>query len=572
MINNDTLSSMKLKKVCPTELTPSAQVKPQHVLQELDINQYEQTLLQFSIENWYQLIQDATFPTQFCPLTLDDAQLLISCYSNLEEKKQNLSSELEEKLANLTQRLQATINSVNSASKSLLKSVFVKSSSRSAKNNAIDSPNFKQIYENWTLFEVKQLNSGQLEQKEYLDNAKLTALLRCGTDFLQIHSAEQSISQLIHSERINYDLMVALNQYQLDSVAFQQNLVVRQFIPLDVALEFRCFVYQKQLRAITQYNNSIFVAKAIGNQALIRRKIIEFWESRVKQPISSKFSNYVVDVGFISGVNWENSFDLIGKSQEIYVIELNPYLPTTNAGLFDWVKDAELLNTADYCEKHENATDLPVFRLNSGPLRGKIGELLPEWAKMAQEVTIPTTITLSVSSTVLLRAWRRSDAANLVKFANNPKVSLYTSGRCAYPYTENHAETWLNMAENNGRGAELQGIFAIECDGVAAGSIGLHFGDDIHRNNATLGYWLGEEFWGQGIITKCVKIIVNYGMSMFPELQRIEAEVFSNNVASARVLEKCGFSLEGRLRASLFKHGRTVDCLVYSIIRKDIWP
>jgi RimJ/RimL family protein N-acetyltransferase len=105
--------------------------------------------------------------------------------------------------------------------------------------------------------------------------------------------------------------------------------------------------------------------------------------------------------------------------------------------------------------------------------------------------------------------------------------------------------------------------FCIEIDGAAVGGIGVHPGEDVHRHTATAGYWLGEEFWGRGIMTEVVTAVTDFCFENFP-LRRISAEVFANNPASARVLEKAGFSFEGRLRNHVLKDGELLDSLLYA--------
>ena len=106
-------------------------------------------------------------------------------------------------------------------------------------------------------------------------------------------------------------------------------------------------------------------------------------------------------------------------------------------------------------------------------------------------------------------------------------------------------------------------IFCIEVNGAAVGGIGIHLGIDVHRRTAELGYWLGEEFWARGIMTEAVGAFTDFCFDRF-SLRRIYAEPFANNRASARVLEKAGFSFEGRLKNNVMKDGQVLDSLLYA--------
>lgn len=89
----------------------------------------------------------------------------------------------------------------------------------------------------------------------------------------------------------------------------------------------------------------------------------------------------------------------------------------------------------------------------------------------------------------------------------------------------------------------------------------------MHRRSAEIGYWLGEPFWGRGIATAAVIAVTGYAFTRH-DLVRLHAGVFEWNPASARVLEKAGYSLEGRLRKSVTKNGETIDQLLYATIRE----
>ena len=105
--------------------------------------------------------------------------------------------------------------------------------------------------------------------------------------------------------------------------------------------------------------------------------------------------------------------------------------------------------------------------------------------------------------------------------------------------------------------------FCIEINGAAAGGIGIHLGEDVHRHTGEFGYWLGEEFWGHGVMSEVVPAFVNYCFEKF-SLHRISAQTYSSNPASARALEKAGFVLEGRMRKNVFKDGQILDSLLYA--------
>jgi RimJ/RimL family protein N-acetyltransferase len=64
-------------------------------------------------------------------------------------------------------------------------------------------------------------------------------------------------------------------------------------------------------------------------------------------------------------------------------------------------------------------------------------------------------------------------------------------------------------------------------------------------------------------MTEAVTAVTDFCFDNFP-FHRISAEVFSSNPASARVLEKAGFNLEGRLKNNVVKNGEVLDSLLYA--------
>lgn len=162
-----------------------------------------------------------------------------------------------------------------------------------------------------------------------------------------------------------------------------------------------------------------------------------------------------------------------------------------------------------------------------------------------------------------LRPWKISDLDNLVKYANNINISKYLTDKFPHPYTKENGEGFIAFATKD----NPIHIFAIDIAGEAVGGIGIHPKEDVERNNAELGYWIAEPFWGNGIITKAIPQIVEFGFKTFP-IDRIFARPFGNNPASQRVLEKTGFTFEHKFEKTLIKNGELLDELFYSVRRK----
>jgi RimJ/RimL family protein N-acetyltransferase len=164
-----------------------------------------------------------------------------------------------------------------------------------------------------------------------------------------------------------------------------------------------------------------------------------------------------------------------------------------------------------------------------------------------------------VLSRCTIRPWRADDAESIARHANNRKVWLAVRDAFPHPYTIGDAHEFIRLAIVE----EPATRSCIEVNGAAVDGIGVHPGQDVHRHTATMGYWLGEEFWGRGIMTEAVANVTDFYFQNFP-LRRISAEVFANNPASPRVLEKTGFLLEGRLKNNVIKDGEVLDTLLYA--------
>jgi len=167
-----------------------------------------------------------------------------------------------------------------------------------------------------------------------------------------------------------------------------------------------------------------------------------------------------------------------------------------------------------------------------------------------------------------IREWRRDDAAALAQLANDRQVWLGLRDLFPHPYSLDDAHGFITLAT----GMTPPTFFAIAADGVLAGGIGYTRRTDVERIGAEVGYWLGRAFWNRGIATAALRLLTAQAFAADPELRRLWAVPFVTNIASARVLEKAGYTREGTLRQSAIKDGRVLDQWMYAIVRDDVDP
>lgn len=174
---------------------------------------------------------------------------------------------------------------------------------------------------------------------------------------------------------------------------------------------------------------------------------------------------------------------------------------------------------------------------------------------------------IRVNEHIMLRSWNKNDIIPLTKIADNPWVAMQLRDGFPNPYTTDDAEKWIDVViEIPGQ----QRFFCIEVEGDVAGSIGIVLKSDVYRLNAEIGYFLGEPYWGKGVMTECVKALIPYIFEHF-NIRRIYAEPYARNIASRRVLEKLSFRCEAVFRKNVIKNGIMQDSCIYALLKED-WP
>lgn len=164
---------------------------------------------------------------------------------------------------------------------------------------------------------------------------------------------------------------------------------------------------------------------------------------------------------------------------------------------------------------------------------------------------------------IILRPWLDTDAPSLYRYASDPDVGP----RAGWPAHKSIDES-LTVIRTYFANDRTWAITLRETD-EAIGCIGYYTHDlsniPIGKNDCEVGYWLGKPYWGQGICTEALRLIIDYCVNTM-HFDNIWADHFTGNPASGRVLEHCGFADTGRLNRCSHLVGGDLD-----MVRVMIW-
>lgn len=154
-----------------------------------------------------------------------------------------------------------------------------------------------------------------------------------------------------------------------------------------------------------------------------------------------------------------------------------------------------------------------------------------------------------------------TDAKSIAQNLNNKNVWNGLRDYVPHPYTIDDGHAYIKMIKES----ELNHAYGILYNNDFAGIIGFHLQQDVYRHSAEVGYWLGEPYWGKGIASTALPLIVKIAFDEH-DLKKLFAGVFANNAGSIRVLEKSGFTKEGTGKNSIIKNGKYLDEVRYGLL------
>jgi [ribosomal protein S5]-alanine N-acetyltransferase len=154
----------------------------------------------------------------------------------------------------------------------------------------------------------------------------------------------------------------------------------------------------------------------------------------------------------------------------------------------------------------------------------------------------------------VLRPLKLSDKDAMAQYANNIRIWQNVRDVFPHPYTMRDAVAFIRLCQEQDPVCN----FCIEVEGSCTGVIGYIRQRDVYRLSAEVGYWLGEPFWGRGIMSRAVTALTQH-IFADTDIVRVYAGVFAWNTPSMRVLERAGYKLECVFEQAVFKNGVLTD-------------
>ncbi|KAA3510448.1 GNAT family N-acetyltransferase [Agrobacterium rosae] len=168
-----------------------------------------------------------------------------------------------------------------------------------------------------------------------------------------------------------------------------------------------------------------------------------------------------------------------------------------------------------------------------------------------------------LSQRLVLRAPHEEDIDALAHLANNANIATMVS-RMPHPYTAKDAADFVRRAKVGEIGKCVYAITRME-NGEFMGCCGLEPQED--GKTLEMGYWLGERYWNNGYTTEAAHALIDMAFRT-RDIEQIDARCRVTNIASRRVIQKCGFQLQGSGMVGSLALGGMVPVEWYRLDRK----
>ena len=166
---------------------------------------------------------------------------------------------------------------------------------------------------------------------------------------------------------------------------------------------------------------------------------------------------------------------------------------------------------------------------------------------------------------VYLRALEPDDYKTSIEWRRDNEIWGMV-GSTKYFVSEAYEKKWVEDTIFNSRDIKLA-----VCEVGSNKYIGNVYATDIDQTNrsCTTGVLIGNhDYWSQGYASEAYRLLLDY---LFNErnINRVQAYVLENNVASIKMHQKVGYKIEGTLRQSVYKNGKYLDLVILSVLKDE---
>ncbi|KAL0476685.1 translation initiation regulator CDC123 [Acrasis kona] len=308
-----------------------------------DESDYEKLLKEVSFESYYDAIKEFTFHSVTFPIKMSVIKSLVEEGNKYLEYKRTGNSEeytqwrSNEELLSFCKEINQKRDDERRRSNRRDTGVFVRLSTISPKDAVVNRTSFKHLVDS-RLQDVdmleKKLNISFLSDM----NRRLYALYIASTEALEINDGSEAVQLLIESGRTQQELNTAVRTNQ------EIHCIVREFSKFDVAHEFRCYINNEKLSAISQYNHMLYFPHLAIQKNKISEAISNFFEQNILHSSKIKMKRYVADVILVQENDLSDTCQLdFDRPFDVKIIEINPLAEFAGSCMFTWENDRDQL-------------------------------------------------------------------------------------------------------------------------------------------------------------------------------------------------------------------------------------
>ena len=239
---------------------------------------------ELELHEYCQDIESHTFATTFVPVDVATAEAW-----RIYNRGGALSADEQQRMTTLKAEVERHIREVMTSGAS--HGAFVRLSTRSPKDALENSPALRKRATDLLRERLRRANLDRLTG-DSLANAKLVAVQEVTSELLSVRSADEAFELLGMSSRCVSDLVRMLT-HRDDLPTWDLHLIVRRFVPLPPESEFRCFVHERALTAISQYFALSYFPQLPAMREALLQRIATFVTARIPE---IKLDSYIIDV------------------------------------------------------------------------------------------------------------------------------------------------------------------------------------------------------------------------------------------------------------------------------------